>query len=139
MKLLGLAAGALVILIVTSLLLYPLCNALFLCGCGPMWGSAAAHCNVHADHGAHCPWCEHSALGAFGFVFTLAVQGVVFVLARWGRRSVLAATLLALVALPLATGVSAGVSWLATDYPHFLVKDARARMGIPAGPLATVR
>ena len=48
-------------------------------------------------------------------------------------------TMLVLVVLPLAFVLSAGVCWLATDYPHFLVEDARGRLGIPAGPLVTVR
>jgi len=42
-------------------------------------------------------------------------------------------------ALPLAVVASAGACWLATDYPHFLVADARGRLRIPAGPLTTVR
>jgi hypothetical protein len=132
-------AAAVVILAVTSVLLYPLCHQVFRCGCETMWGGAADHCNVHAKEGPHCPWCENARLGTFGFSLTLAVQGAVFAIGRWRRLSVGPATLAALVVLPLAVLVSGGASWLATDYPHFLVKGARARLGIPAGPIRTVR
>ena len=134
-----LAASALALLLVTGVFLYPLCDSMFLCGCETMWGGAATHCNVHATHGAHCPWCDHLGLGAFGLLLTLAGQGAVFALVRRRRGSVLAATLVAVIALPPAVLLSAGVSWLVTDYPHFLVENARGRLGVPAGPLATVR
>ncbi len=134
-----LAVGALIVLLVTSVFLYPLCNAVFRCGCGTLWGDADARCNVHAQHGAHCPWCDHPGLGTFGYLLTLAGQGAVFALVRRRRGSIAAATLAAVGALPLAILVSAGASWLATDYPHFLVKDARGMLRIPAGPLVTVR
>ena len=134
-----LALGGLIVLLVTSVFLYPLCNVVFRCGCETMWGSAAAHCNVHAKHGAHCPWCDHPGLGTLGFLLTLVAQGGVFALVRRSKRSVLAATVMAVVVLPLAVVLSAGVCWLATDYPHFIVEGARGRLGIPAGPLVTVR
>jgi len=120
------------------LFFHPLCNAMFRCGCAPAWSGAAEHCNVRAPAGAHCPWCEHRGLGTLGFALTLAGQGLVLRLAR-RRVSVAAATLLAVLALPLAAVLSGSLAWLATDYPHFLLKDARARLGVPAGPLATVR
>jgi hypothetical protein len=133
------AAGALVVLLSASVFLYPLCHVVFRCGCGAVWGAAATHCNVHAPHGAHCPWCDQPGLGTVGFLLTLAGQGTVFALVRRRKGSVLAATVVAVAALPLAVVSSAGVCWLATDYPHFLVADARGRLRIPAGPLTTVR
>jgi hypothetical protein len=81
--------------------------------------------------------CDHLPLGALGFALTLVGQAAVFTRVRARRRSVGAATLAAVAALPLAFLLSGGVSWLATDYPHFVVKDARSRLGIPAGPIRT--
>ena len=53
-----------------------------------------------------------------------------------GRRlGLLASASAALVALPLLSVGGGALAWLTTDYPHFLVHDARARLGLPAGPL----
>jgi hypothetical protein len=133
------AAGAVVVLLVTSVFLYPLCHQVFRCGCGTMWGGAAEHCNVHAKEGPHCPWCDDLRLGAFGFSLTLGLQAAVFAAARRKQVSIAEATLASVLALPPAFLVSGGVSWLATDYPHFVVKDARGKLGVPAGPVRTVR
>ena len=40
----------------------------------------------------------------------------------------------ALVALPAAAVLAGFLTWLPTDYPHFLAKDARPRLGLPSGP-----
>jgi hypothetical protein len=133
------AAAALVVLAVTIVFRYPLCHQVFRCGCETMWGGAAEHCNVHAKAGEHCPWCDDRRLGTLGFALTLAAQATAFALVRSRERSVGAATIAAVAALPLAVLLSGGVCWLATDYPHFVVKDARARLGIPPGPIRTVR
>jgi len=37
--------------------------------------------------------------------------------------------------LPPAFAASAGLTWLATDYPHLFGGDLRSRLGVPAGPL----
>ena len=134
-----LAAAALIVVAVSSVFRLPLCHLVFRCGCETMWGAAAEHCNVHAKAGEHCPWCDDRRLGTAGFGLTLAAQAAAFALVRSRKRSVGAATVAAVAALPLAVLLSGGASWLATDYPHFVVKDARARLGIPPGPLRTVR
>ncbi len=132
------AAAALVVLAVTSVLLHPLCHQVFRCGCRTMWGGAADHCNVNAKEGPHCPWCDDARLGAFGFLSTLGLQAAVFAAARWRRVSISSAMLAALVALPAAVLVSGAATWLATDYPHFVVKGFRASLGVPPGPVRTV-
>ncbi len=133
------AAAALAILAVTSVLLYPLCHQVFRCGCETMWGGAGDHCNIHAKEGPHCPWCESRALGNLGFVLILGLQAAAFAFVRSKKKPVGTATLAALAALPLAVLVAGGVSWLATDYPHFVVEGMRERIGIPPGPIRTVR
>jgi hypothetical protein len=134
-----LLAGAFVVLAVTSVLLYPLCHQVFRCGCRTMWGGAADHCNVNAKEGPHCPWCDDVRLGAFGYLATLGLQAAVFAVGRWRRVSIASSTLAAVVALPVAVLLAGGVTWLLTDYPHLVVKDARDRLGVPAGPVRTVR
>jgi hypothetical protein len=65
---------------------------------------------------------------------TLGGQALVFRAVR--RRSATAtAALVAALALPPITIAAGVLTWLPTDYPHFLVEDARARMGLPEGPI----
>jgi hypothetical protein len=118
---------------------YPFCGLAFRCGCVATGMGAAAHCNVHASTGPHCPWCELPWLGTFGLVLTLVAQGLVY--RAVFRRSASAATaaFAAALAFPLAALLAALLTWLATDYPHFFVEGARASLGAPAGPLRCVR
>jgi hypothetical protein len=92
---------------VPAVFTYPLCGWLFRCGCVSLWGGAADHCNVHLAQAFHCPWCEHPGLGALGF------------------------------ALLFAALLAGGLTFLLTDYPHFLVTGARERIGLPPGPIGT--
>ena len=48
-----------------SVLMPPVCNLLFKCGCSWLWTTAAAHCNVHNALPPHCPWCSHGAAGYY--------------------------------------------------------------------------
>ena len=45
------------------------------------------------------------------------------------------ASVLGLLAVLPAQMVAAGATWLATDYPHWLVRDARSSLRVPAGPI----
>jgi len=75
-------------------------------------------------------------VGTAGFGLTLAGPVVAYVLVRRRKAPVVTSTLAAVAAVPLAALLAGAATWLATDYPHFLVRDARARLGLPAGPLA---
>jgi hypothetical protein len=122
----------------TGVLYVPLCHVLHLCGCAPLWADADAHCNVRAAQGAHCPWCEHWGLGAAALGVTLAGQAAVFgAVDRRTRRPALAGAAAALALFPLLS-LAAALTWLPTDYPHFLVRDARDRIGLPSGPIRCV-
>ena len=48
---------------VTSIFFIDFCNLVFGCGCQSLWAGADAHCNIHAAHGKHCPWCSHGQTG----------------------------------------------------------------------------
>jgi hypothetical protein len=83
---------------------------------------------------AHCPWCEHPSL-LLG-VMALTLGGQAAVVLRASRRSAGLAVAAALVSLPLLGTTAAFLAWLPTDYPHFLVRDARRRLGLPGGPIS---
>ena len=128
----------LAVLAVTAVSLLPLCGVLHRCGCTTLWSGGESACNVHAAQGAHCPWCEHRALGGAAAGATLLCQGLLF--RAVGRRGALkiaaaSATVAALPVLLLAAGF---LAWLPTDYPHFLARDARDRLGLPEGPIRCV-
>jgi hypothetical protein len=129
LALFGLAAAA----------LYPFCGFAFRCGCVAMGMGAAEHCNIHASAGAHCPWCEHPSLGMVGLFLTLAAQGFLYRTVFRRSASAATATFAAALAFPLAALLAALLTWLPTDYPHFLVDGARAALGLPAGPVRCVR
>jgi hypothetical protein len=122
----------------TGVALLPLCGVLHRCGCSVPWAGGASRCNVHNSQGAHCPWCEHANLGRFAAAGTIGGQGLAFLLVRRRGGSMGRSALAAVAALPVALLVSGGAAWLLTDYPHFLVDNARERLGVPKGPLRCV-
>lgn len=128
------ALALLAVAAVSALLLTPICGLLHRCGCRAPWSGGETYCNARSATGPHCPWCEHRALGGASAAFIIGGQLLVFGLVR-RRRGLLASATAALVALPLLSVGGGALAWLATDYPHFLVHDARARLGLPAGPL----
>jgi hypothetical protein len=123
------------VLLVTIVMITPLCGLSFRCGCEPLWASGYTHCNVGREGEPHCPWCEQPTLGAVGGGLTLLVQSAAFAFLRRRGGSRLRAAFVALVLLPPAFFASAGLTWLATDYPHLFGQDARSRLGVPPGPL----
>jgi hypothetical protein len=134
----GRAAAFAAVLVVTGVLGYPLCDGLHRCGCALPWSGGEAACNVHLRSGPHCPWCEHRLLGAGAFAAIVAVQWSVFAVATRRGAKPARAALLAAVSLAAAGPLVGALAWTATDYPHFLVRDARQRLGLPAGPLRCV-
>jgi hypothetical protein len=69
---------------------------------------------------------------------TIGAQALALLAVRRRRGSTLQGALAAVAVLPVGLALSGAATWLATDYPHFIVEDARARLGIPNGPLRCV-
>jgi hypothetical protein len=122
---------------ITAVLLTPICDVLHRCGCRALWAGGESHCNVRLSQGPHCPWCEHRALGGAAAGLVLGGQAGVYALAA-RRRGALVGAVAAILALPVASVAGGALAWLPTDYPHFLVRDARARLGLPEGPIPCV-
>jgi hypothetical protein len=127
------ALAGLTLALAAAVLLHPLCNLIFRCGCAPAWAGAAEHCNVRAPAGPRCPWCAHRGLGAFAFGLTLGGSGLVLGLAP-RRFSPTRRTLVAVLAIPLLALLAGALAFLATDYPHFVAKNARPGRGPASGP-----
>jgi len=130
------AIALLVTAALTSLLLLPLCDVLHRCGCRASFLGGRTHCNVHQASGPRCPWCAHPLLGTAAVPLTLLGQSLVYRAARRRRLGVVSATAAAAASLPVVLLPVAAVLWLPTDYPDFLVSEARSRLGLPAGPIA---
>ncbi len=90
--------------VVSGVFLIDLCDAIFGCGCGPLWSGAAEACNIHHATAPHCPWCAHPGWGgtvAF-FSVVLSQAAVVFSpmqMGIWSRAG------LAVAAMPIVGGV----------------------------------
>ena len=139
-KALGAHGAALVgLALLASFALYPFCGFVFGCGCVMSGFGGAAHCNVHRPSGPHCPWCEHAWLGTTAMVLILIGQAIVYFLVFRRSRSTAAAGFAGLLAFPLAALLGAFLTWLPTDYPHFLGRETRRTWGVPEGPIRCVR
>ena len=91
---------------VTSVLFINFCDLVYACGCHSLWNGADAHCNIHAHHGKHCPWCSHGMSG-YSIIFAciqIPVFAVAFALRRRSWIEGLAGTLLS---FPVFGGVVA--------------------------------
>jgi hypothetical protein len=131
--------AALVLCALAAAALYPFCGLVFRCGCTAIWMTAASHCNVHHATGPHCPWCEHPGLGTVGLFLTLVIQALLYVTVLQRSRSAATAGFASVLSFPPAALLAALLTWLPTDYPHFLGQDARRTLGLPDGPLRCVR
>jgi hypothetical protein len=105
-----------------SVLMPPVCNILFKCGCSWLWTTAAAHCNVHNAFPPHCPWCSHGAVGYYlpyvGFIVGQFLAGALVF--RFTGLLVLA--VLGTVAAMLPVGYLMGVATLQlVNYPLWIL------------------
>jgi hypothetical protein len=133
------ALAALGLAALATFALYPFCNFVFGCGCVMTGLGGAAHCNVHRPTGPHCPWCEHAWLGMSSLALILLAQGLVYVLVFRRSRSAASAGFAGVLAFPAAALLAAFLTWLPTDYPHFLGREPRRAIGLPDGPIRCVR
>ena len=112
---------AAVAVVSASVLMPPVCNLVFKCGCSWLWTTAAAHCNIHNAAPPHCPWCSHGASGYYlpyaGFILGQFLVGA-FVLRVTGH---LALAVLMTVAAILPVGYLMGlVTIRLVHYPHLI-------------------
>jgi hypothetical protein len=60
------------------------CALIFQCGCHSLWAGADATCNIHAQHGRHCPWCSHGYPGyAAEIILLSAPQLLISLRSTW--------------------------------------------------------
>ena len=98
---------------VTCTFFINLCSAIFRCGCRSLWAGADLACNIHAQHGHHCPRCSHGYVGQAAIMILLwAPQLAVSLLPRWTwmTRTAVAIGLFPVVGLVVAAafGLSDG-------------------------------
>lgn len=55
-------------LLLAGVVLLPLCDLVFDCGCTWFFLGGEAHCNMHAPQPPHCPLCTGSWLYGLAFV-----------------------------------------------------------------------
>jgi hypothetical protein len=102
-------------LALNSVLFINLCNLVYQCGCKSLWDGADEHCNIHAKHGRHCPFCSHGNTG-YGLFFS-AILFPQFGIAYISRRRSAALQLSAiLVSFPVCFAIVALVVGLMDGY-----------------------
>ena len=112
---------AAVAVVSASVLMPPVCNLVFKCGCSWLWTTAAAHCNIHNAAPPHCPWCNHGALGYYlpyaGFIAGQLLVGALAL--RFTGHLVLAALMTVVSILPV--GYLMGlVTFRLVHYPYLI-------------------
>jgi len=76
------------------------CALVFQCGCHALWAGADAACNIHAQHGRHCPWCSYGYAGyAVEIILMSAPQ---FAVSWWTGWSWTVRTIVAVMLFPAA-------------------------------------
>jgi len=96
---------------ITSTFFINLCSWIFQCGCRALWAGADAACNIHAQHGRHCPWCGHGRAGYF-IVMTLLCAPQLAV-SLWPRWSWTVRTVVAIGLFPtVGVLVAAVMGWM---------------------------
>ena len=91
------------------------CDVVYHCGCQSWWNGAGEACNIHVPESRHCPWCLKGGLGGY-----LSFAGVILCQATisfWPGKIAVGARLAgALVAFPVAAGISGLLFGLLTGY-----------------------
>ena len=104
-----------------SVLMPPVCNLVFKCGCSWLWTTAAAHCNIHNAAPPHCPWCSHGALGYYvpyvGFIVGQFLVGALAL--RFTGQLVLAVWMTVVAILPIGY-LMGQVTVRLVHYPHLI-------------------
>jgi hypothetical protein len=102
----------LVAAVVTSVFFINFCATVYQCGCQWLWGDAARFCNIHAEHGKHCPWCAIGPAGGRAVWGAMLCSQAVMAFGgiRWGwsRMARLAASLAAFPASGLVLALVLG-------------------------------
>jgi hypothetical protein len=83
------------------------CALVFRCGCNALWAGADAACNIHAQHGRHCPWCSHGYVGyALEIILMSAPQLAASIWTGWNwtTRTLTAIALFPAAGLMVAVG-----------------------------------
>jgi hypothetical protein len=81
------------------------CAWIFQCGCHSLWAGAEAACNIHAQHGHHCPWCMHGYAGySIVMIAMCGPQLAVSLVTRW---SFFTRAMVAIALFPLMGAIAA--------------------------------
>src|SRR5262249_35407349 len=112
---------AVVAVVSASILMPPVCNLIFKCGCSWLWTTAAAHCNIHNLAPPHCPWCSHGAWGYYlpyvGFMVGQFVAGVLMFRLTGQLALAVVTTVAAILPVAYLMGL---VTVRLVDYPHLI-------------------
>jgi len=111
-------------LIITVIIITPLCGFLFQCGCDWPWSGLDSHCNFYQAHAQyHCPWCASMITGVLSAGLTIIAGILVATQSRYNLSNTSPAskislrTALGVMTFILLSVLSAGAAALLQAYP----------------------
>lgn len=107
-------------LIITAIILTPLCGFLFQCGCDWPWSGLDSHCNFYKpDAQYQCPWCASMITGILstGLAMSAGIWGATTSLHSLSFSEVSIRTVFGIMAFILVAILSAAVAAFLQAYP----------------------
>ena len=116
--------SAIITLIITLIIITPLCGFLFQCGCDWPWAGLDSKCNFYTAHAEHkCPWCVSMRTGMLStgiaiFAGVCAAMAELHLLTgQQAVTKITLRTLLGIIAFLLMASLTSGIAALRQDYP----------------------
>jgi len=115
-------------LIITVIIVTPLCGLLFQCGCDWPWAGLDSHCNFYKASAEHkCPWCASISTGILSTgaailagVWT-SVTSMRLLSCQQSIRQIILRILLGVLVFVLLAGLSARLAALWQGYPLAII------------------
>ena len=120
--------SAMSVLIITLIIVTPLCGFLFKCGCDWPWSGLDAKCNFYKSNAAHqCPWCASLLTGLLSTGLAI-ITGMLTSTAtlpltiKQSASEIAARTLIGILVFMLVAILTGELAALWQDYPLGVVR-----------------
>lgn len=115
-------------LIITAIIITPLCGLLFQCACDWPWPGLDSKCNFYKPHTEHrCPWCVSLLTGVLSSGVAIiagawvSATSIRLLICQQSIRQIILRTLLGVLVFVLLAGLSARLAALWQGYPLAII------------------